>query len=177
MKENYKSKKQSKFLSYLLRHRPEKKNLSMDMHGWVSVKELITNAKISIEDLQEVVDTNNKQRFEFSDDGTKIRARQGHSIEVDLGYKPKEPPEFLYHGTAKKNLKLISESGIKKMNRHAVHLSPDEDTANNVGGRHGKPTVLKIQAKRMHDEGYEFTLSNNNVWLTEFVPPQYILYT
>jgi len=172
--DNKKSKKLSKFISYLLRHKPEKKNLTMDIHGWVSVEELLTNTNTSMGDLQEVVKTNNKKRFEFDKSGTKIRARQGHSIEVDLGYKPVEPPETLYHGTADKNIKLIKKSGLKKMNRHAVHMSPDEETAKSVGGRHGKPIILKVKAKQMHNAGYKFTISNNNVWLTEQVPAKYI---
>lgn len=175
MKQNKKLTKISRLLSYLLRHKPEKKNLSIDAHGWVHVRELLDNTEITISELQEVVDTDDKKRYEFNDGQVKIRASQGHSIEIDLGYKSTMPPDILYHGTTEKNEKAIRTYGLSKMKRHAVHLSKDKETAKNVGVRHGTPLVLKVDAKRMYQDGFTFQISSNGVWLTEKVPSRYIM--
>ena len=126
------------------------------------------------EQLREVVETNDKKRFEFSPDGLRIRASQGHSVEVELGYQPAAPPETLYHGTAARNLESIRRQGLLKGQRHHVHLSADPETATNVGQRYGRPLVLKIDAAAMHAAGRIFFVSTNGVWLTECVPPEYI---
>ena len=127
------------------------------------------------EELMEIVDTNNKRRFRVSDDGRRIRASQGHTIEVDLGYRPAEPPELLFHGTAEKNLPSIRAEGLDRMRRTHVHLSEDPKTARDVGMRYGKPVVLKVEARRMYEDGMAFFLADNGVWLTEAVPWAYIL--
>lgn len=165
----------SKFLSYVLRHNPEKLDLTLDEQGWVSVGELLLKLNnVSMEQLEYVVANNNKKRFAFNDNKTKIRANQGHSIKIDLAYSSIEPPEFLYHGTATKNINSIQKGGIIKGNRHHVHLSADIDTATNVGQRHGKPVILVVRSKAMYNVGHEFFLSENSVWLTDFVPNEFI---
>lgn len=169
----------SKFLSLVLRHNPALIGLELDANGWASVVELLAKMKakghsINMEDLKHLVETNNKKRFAFSDDFEKIRANQGHSVEVDLGYEKQVPPPILFHGTAEQNLELILKSGIKKMNRHHVHLSQDVATAQKVGMRHGKPVILSINVKGMADIGFDFYLSTNGVWLTDFVPIEFI---
>ena len=168
----------SKYLSKHLRHNPEKINISVDSCGWVLVNDLLLACKkgkfnISKEELRYVVEQNDKKRFSFSKDGLHIRANQGHSIKVNLGYEPVEPPEFLYHGTAKRNIASISKLGIIKMNRHHVHLSPDIKSALKVGKRHGSPVVYLIKANKMFQDGYKFYLSDNGVWLTAHVPYYY----
>lgn len=164
----------SKFISLVLRHRPDKIGLKLDSHGWASVEELLGKASISFEDLCEIVATNEKKRFAFNSDKTLIRASQGHSISVDLEMKAVQPPDVLFHGTAEKNLKSIMDGGLKKMNRNHVHLSKDWQTAYNVGIRHGKPVILTIDSKAMVQNGYKFFLSENGVWLTDSVPTKYI---
>ncbi len=169
----------SKQMSYVLRHNPDAFGLSLDTRGWCKVSELLAAFKakgtpVSRELLEEVVEKNDKKRFAFSEDGKKIRASQGHSIRIDLGYTPEVPPEILYHGTAKRNLDSIFKEGLQKRNRHHVHLSPDLDTAIKVGQRHGKVVVLKVKAKEMHDQGIEFYRSQNGVWLTEEVRPEFL---
>ncbi len=169
----------SKFLSLVLRHQPEEIGLQLDEHGWASVEELITkmNAKAVVVDmamLETIVATNDKKRFVFNDDKTRIRASQGHSIEVELDLQPTEPPAILYHGTTGKYLASILQMGLQKQARQHVHLSATIDTAMAVGNRHGKPVVLTIDARAMHDNGFAFYLSENKVWLTEAVPVQYI---
>lgn len=169
----------SKFLSLVLRHKPETIGVTMDEQGWISVDELLekcreTGKAISLETLQEVVRTNDKKRFVFSEDGRKIRASQGHSVSVDLQFEPREPLEFLYHGTIAKYVDEIRASGLQKMNRLHVHLSKDLATAINVGSRRGKPLILKIHAARMYADGHPFYLSENGVWLSDGVPPEYI---
>lgn len=169
------TKKLSKFLSYVLRHNPDKLELTLDNQGWVSVEELLSKLNnVSMETLEYVVANNNKKRFAFNEDKTKIRANQGHSIKIDLAYSPIEPPELLYHGTATKNIESIQKSGIIKGSRHHVHLSVDIETAKDVGKRHGKPVILNIKSKEMYKAGYEFFLSENGVWLTDFVPVEFI---
>lgn len=174
-----KNNKLSVFISLILRHRPEVINISLDKYGYANVDELIkgvnnSGKKLTREILEDIVKTDNKNRYSFNEDKTKIRANQGHSINVDVGLKMAIPPEILYHGTAEKSLNYILLDGIKKMNRLYVHLSDNLETAEKVGSRHGKPVVLIIDAKKMVEDGYNFYLSDNNVWLTDFVPKKYI---
>lgn len=176
---NKQSIKLSKFLSLVLRHKPETIGLTLDEKGWAEVDTLINLAKkkgIKINKLilEEVVANNDKKRFSFNEDKTKIRANQGHSITVDLALKPKQPPEYLFHGTATRFIDSIATKGLLKQQRNHVHLSADKATAIKVGQRHGKVVVLKIQAQKMYDAGFTFFLSNNQVWLTDSVPVKYI---
>ena len=171
--------KTSKFLSLVLRHKPEVIGIELDEQGWVNVNELIDKAnakgqRMDFDLLEEVVRTNNKKRFAFNDDQTKIRASQGHSVHIELGYSPITPPNILYHGTATRFLDSIFESGLIKGNRHHVHLTKDLGTASNVGQRHGKLAMLEIDAKTMHENGHDFFVSENGVWLTENVPSEYL---
>lgn len=170
----------SKFLSLVLRHQPEIINLNLDENGWADVKELQEkfakkNQDFTLKDLDEIVETNDKKRFIFNEDKTKIRANQGHSIAIDLALKPQLPPEFLYHGTAQANVDSILGNGIEKRSRQHVHLSSDKETATKVGMRHGKPVILTIQTGKMSEDGIIFYLSENHVWLTDFIDPKYIL--
>jgi len=172
-------KKASKFLSYVLRHHPELINLNLDENGWTNVDELISKSTndsqgFTFEELDEIVQTNEKKRFAFNEDKTRIRASQGHSIEINLALIPQQPPEFLYHGTAQNNIESILEKGIEKRSRQHVHLSQDKETATKVGMRHGKPTILTIKTGEMFKDGIEFYLSENEVWLTDFVDAKYI---
>ena len=169
----------SKLLSYILRHKPSTYEIVLDENGYTNVDELIKklnaqNKNINFEILQHIVDTNNKKRFAFNDDLTKIRASQGHSVEVELVYTEKQPPEILYHGTVEKFLASIMKDGLQKIQRHHVHLSADKATAIKVGERRGKPIVLEIKAGEMFSAGYKFYLSDNGVWLTDHVPPIFI---
>jgi putative RNA 2'-phosphotransferase len=169
----------SKYLSLVLRHRPDKIGLVLDEQGWVEVALLLAacadhKRSITREMLQEIVDTSPKKRFAFSEDGLKIRASQGHSVEVDLGYEAAAPPDALFHGTVAKVLPAIRADGLLKMNRHHVHLSPDKETASNVGSRRGKPIILAVRAVEMASAGHLFYVSANGVWLTETVPPKFI---
>jgi len=169
----------SKFLSYVLRHKPEAIGIALETGGWIDVDALLQamNAagKPLVRDvLEEVVSTNDKQRFAFSDDGTKIRASQGHSVQIDLGLQPITPPDTLYHGTATRFLNSILSSGLQPQSRRHVHLSADEPTALRVGQRHGKPVILRVDAGAMHADGHTFFLSANGVWLTAAVPPAYL---
>jgi putative RNA 2'-phosphotransferase len=170
--------KASKFLSLVLRHKPEQIGLTLDVEGWAEVNSLLKKmdshgVKLTKEELKNIVENNDKKRFSFNEIGTKIRAAQGHSIEVDLKYEIKVPPQKLYHGTAKKVLGSIFKTGIEKRNRHHVHLSDNIDTAIKVGSRHGEPVVLIVDSELMHKDGFVFLLSDNNVWLTEHVPSKY----
>ena len=158
--------KQGKKLSYLLRH---DKSFPLDEHGWREVSDLVANHGFTLEELREIVATNNKQRYEFSEDMTRIRAKQGHSIQVDVEPAEATPPDELYHGTAKAFVKAITSQGIQKGKRLYVHLSTTIDTATKVGERHGEPVVLVIDAKQMHENGIKFFHSRNDVWLTDFV--------
>ncbi len=164
----------SKKLSYILRHHPDSVGLVLDENGWVNVEALLRAVQIDRTVLETVVAENDKKRFAFNDDKTMIRASQGHSIKIDLGYKPSVPPEILYHGTASANLKSIQNQGLIKGSRHHVHLSVDTETARNVGMRHGFPAILTVLASKMVADGYEFYISENGVWLTEQVPPRYL---
>ena len=163
---------QGKKLSYLLRHDT---SYAFDEHGWREVSDLVANHGFTLEELREIVATNNKQRYEFSEDMTRIRARQGHSIQVDVELEEAIPPDVLYHGTAKEYSDSIMKQGILKGHRLYVHLSTTFETATKVGARHGEPVVLSIDAKRMHEDGNKFFLSRNGVWLTEFVDARYII--
>lgn len=161
-----------KKLSYLLRHDT---SYAFDEHGWCEVSDLVANHGFTMEELREIVATNNKRRYEFSEDMTRIRARQGHSIQVDVELEETNPPDVLYHGTARGFADSIMKQGILKGKRLYVHLSPTVKTAIKVGQRHGEPVVLTIDAKRMSDNGIKFFLSRNGVWLTEFVDANYII--
>ena len=167
----------SKFLAKYLRHRPADIGLTLDDAGWADVDELLAacarhGVVITRKELEHVVETNNKRRFAL--EGNRIRATQGHTVEVELGLTPARPPELLYHGTIAANLPAIRADGLKPMGRHDVHLSSDVDTAERVGSRRGNPVVLTVQAEAMHEEGYEFRLSENGVWLVAEVPPRFL---
>jgi putative RNA 2'-phosphotransferase len=177
MKDRYT--KISKFLSLVLRHEPEKIGLKLDAEGWTSVSDLLSRLtvegrSITLEELQTVVVMNDKQRFSFSDDRTLIRANQGHSVRVSLGYEPLSPPALLYHGTAERFLASIAQRGLLKGQRHHVHLSEDTKVASEVGARYGRPVVLTIASEMMNKNGHAFFRSENGVWLTEHVPVDYI---
>lgn len=166
------------YLSMILRHRPQEAHITLDEHGWANVDELLagisaTGRKMDMAMLEEIVATDKKQRYSFSPDKTLIRANQGHSIPVDVELKEQEPPEFLYHGTAMAFLDSIKAEGIKPMSRLYVHLSKDIKTAVTVGKRHGEPAVLKVSSKEMYRAGCLFYLSENGVWLTKKVEPEY----
>lgn len=169
----------SKILSLLLRHKPEKAGIKLDLNGWTEVSMLIKNFSvkffpIDFNTLQQVVEQDDKQRYAFNNDKTKIRANQGHSITVDLNLEPSVPPEILFHGTVERFVVSIRENGLRKGNRQYVHLSTNMETAVKVGNRRGNPIILKIQAGKMASEGYSFYLSENKVWLTDFVPAEFI---
>ncbi|HXI71465.1 MAG TPA: RNA 2'-phosphotransferase [Verrucomicrobiae bacterium] len=169
----------SKFLSLVLRHEPERIGLKLGAAGWVGVTELLEavnrhGVALTLDQLKHVVATSNKKRFAFSDDGSQIRANQGHSVEVDLQYPPETPPEILYHGTATRFLDGIRQDGLQRMERHDVHLSAETKVTIQVGGRHGKPALLIIRAGDMHRAGHVFRRSANGVWLVNQVPSQFI---
>ncbi|MYS43077.1 RNA 2'-phosphotransferase [Streptomyces sp. SID5998] len=169
--------KVSKYLSKHLRHQPERIGLTLDEGGWVAVDALIAAAAahgfpFTWDELDHVVAANDKQRFAI--DGDRIRASQGHTVEVDLGLPPATPPPYLYHGTVARYVEPIRAEGLRPMNRHDVHLSPDRETATRVGARRGRPVVLFVDAAAMHRDGHVFHVSANGVWLTRAVPPQYL---
>jgi putative RNA 2'-phosphotransferase len=169
----------SKFLSKYLRHSPQELGLTLLPGGWVEVKALLNGCKaknfpISMNELMIVVAQDEKGRYSFSNDNKFIRANQGHSIEVDLQLDAVYPPEFLYHGTIKDAIPSIFSEGLKKMQRHHVHLSYDVDTARAVGARRGNPVIIMIYAEEMHRHGYKFYRSENGVWLTDCVPVEYL---
>lgn len=171
----------SKFLSLVLRHEPQAAGMTPDATGWVDVEALLAGCGraglvISREQLDHIVDTNAKKRFEFSSDGRRIRASQGHSIRIELDYTPQAPPDMLFHGTATRFLDAIRGCGLQRMSRHHVHLSADASVAHEVGARHGKSAVLSIRAGDMHRVGHVFYQSANGVWLVEAVPPEFILF-
>jgi putative RNA 2'-phosphotransferase len=171
--------KMSKFLSLVLRHKPEEIGLTLDDNGWADVKELIRlmnqgGRPMTRPLLEQIVAENDKRRFAFSDDGRRIRANQGHSIEIDLALTPVEPPELLYHGTASRFLDSIRVEGLHSGNRQHVHLSVDGATATRVGQRHGRPVVLVVRAAEMAAAGHQFFCSDNGVWLTQRVPVEYL---
>jgi len=166
----------SKFLSYILRHKPDAIGLKIDAQGWANIKDIIEKADIEITEtmIKNVVVSSDKKRFIISDDGLCIRANQGHSVDIDLGLKPKEPPEILYHGTASRFLDEIRRHGLRPQNRQYVHLSDNVETAMKVGQRHGKSVVLSIPAQSMHKIGHLFFQAENGVWLIKAVPAQFI---
>ena len=170
----------SKFLAMVLRHKPEKAGVRLDKHGWANVEKLIEGVNtagkyhLDKEILQEIVRTNDKQRFSFSEDGMKIRANQGHSIAVDVELKKKIPPGILYHGIGEKYVTEIQKHGLIHKNRLYVHLSMNQKTAVSVGARHGKPVVFQVDAASMWRDGLLFFESVNHVWLTEYVPVKYL---
>lgn len=171
----------SKFLSFILRHKPETVNLSLDSEGYVNINQLISNINnnseyhITRSTLDHIVATDSKQRYSYNSTKTKIRANQGHSIPVDLNLTAQIPPEILYHGTSKRFLDSILSDGLKPMSRQYVHLSSDSTTAAMVGKRHGdSPIIFMIKTKPLIDSGYKFYLSENKVWLTDYIPAKYL---
>lgn len=171
----------SKFISMILRHRPEVIGITLDKHGWADVNELIKGinetgeeVEFSKDTLETIVKTDKKQRYSFSQDKTLIRANQGHSIPVDVELEKKEPPKVLYHGTGSRFVKSIQEQGLLPMERLYVHLSTDVETATNVGKRHGTPVIFKVNAEQMQKDSYDFFQSVNGVWLTKEVPAKYL---
>jgi putative RNA 2'-phosphotransferase len=171
--------KTSKFLSLILRHEPERVGLKLGEGGWIGVDELLcavnrNGVPLTLDQLKNVVATSDKKRFAFSEDGLRIRASQGHSVEVDLQYAPQVPPELLYHGTATRFLDSIRKDGLLRMERHDVHLSAETKVTLQVGSRHGKPVLLVIRAGEMHKAGHVFRRSANGVWLVNHVPPEFI---
>ena len=171
--------KKSKFLSLVLRHEPHVAGITLDAAGWTAVDELLAGClkagvSITSAELDEIIRTNEKQRFILSDDGRQIRANQGHSVEVELGYSPERPPDVLYHGTAIQFVDAIRTSGLSKRKRHDVHLSTSIDMTMAVGGRHGKPVLVTIDAAGMYRDGFEFFNTPNGVWLTDTVPAKYL---
>jgi putative RNA 2'-phosphotransferase len=171
----------SRFVTRILRHAPEEIGIKLDSKGWANVDDLINALNISRETLENIVRDEKefgKERISFDLTGEKIRTNQGHSVDVDwsLGYLPEEPPNVLYHGTVDKNIENIKKLGLLSQKRHAVHLSPNLETAIKVGGRRGDPIVLTIQSGKMYEDGYEFVVSENGVWLTKIVPIEYIVF-
>ena len=169
--------KVSKYLSKHLRHQPERIGITLDENGWVAVDELMRAAaahgfRFTRAELDHVVAVNDKRRFTI--DGTRIRANQGHTVEVDLDLPTAEPPAYLYHGTVARSLEAIRAEGLRPMNRHHVHLSPDRETATRVGARRGRPVVLPVDAGAMHRAGHVFHVSANGVWLADAVPPEFL---
>ena len=168
-----------KFLAYILRHNPSAVEIELDEHGFANVQQLLdgvnrTGRRLDMQTLEEIVAKDSKGRYSFNSDKSKIRANQGHSVQVDLQLEEKNPPDTLYHGTAERFLESIKQSGIQKRSRNFVHLSKDEQTATAVGIRHGKPVILVINAKQMAQDGFKFYISENGVWLTDSVPFKYV---
>ncbi|CAL9464584.1 RNA 2'-phosphotransferase [Streptomyces sp. enrichment culture] len=172
--------KVSKYLSRHLRHQPERIGLVLDPHGWVAVEDLLRamarhGMPLTRAELEHVVAVNDKRRFAL--DGDRIRASQGHTVEVDLALPPATPPAYLYHGTVAAALDAIRSEGLRPMSRHHVHLSPDRETATRVGARRGRAVVLAVDAGAMHRDGHVFHVSANGVWLTDAVPARYLRFT
>ena len=171
-------KETSKYMSLILRHKPETIGITLDEHGWADVDELIEGISrtqnFNMDILEEIVRTDEKQRYSFNDEKTKIRANQGHSIEVDVELEEKEPPEILWHGTGEKFATSIDNIGLIPKSRLYVHLSKDEETATIVGRRHGKPVLYMVNTREMYKDGFKFFLSKNGVWLTKEVPVRYL---
>jgi putative RNA 2'-phosphotransferase len=171
--------KTSKYLSKHLRHQPERLGLTLQSGGWVGVDELLQACAahgfaLSLDDLHEVVERNDKRRLSFDGAGVRIRANQGHSVDVDLELAAAAPPKLLFHGTGAGNVDAIMRDGLQRRGRHHVHLSPDRETARRVGARHGRPVVFDVDAARMHADGHTFFVSDNGVWLIDEVPPAYL---
>ncbi|HEY0254769.1 MAG TPA: RNA 2'-phosphotransferase [Kofleriaceae bacterium] len=174
-------KQKSKFLSLVLRHEPEAIGITLDKNGWTPVDALLAafanhGQPMTREELEELVATSDKKRFALSDDGAQIRANQGHSVEVELELAPIAPPARLFHGTVDKFLASIRATGLVKGERHHVHLSADLETATKVGGRRGKPVILTVRAQEMAAAGHVFFRSENGVWLTDHVPPEFLAF-
>ena len=173
-------KETSKFISLILRHKPETIGISLDEHGWADVQEMIQginaagNHHLDSELLEEIVRTDEKQRYSFNEDHTLIRANQGHSIPVDVELEKKTPPALLYHGTGEKYTASIDEQGLIPKSRLYVHLSSEPEIARKVGSRHGKPVIYAVDCATMAEDGFSFYLSVNNVWLTKEVPARYL---
>lgn len=168
----------SKYISLILRHKPEKINITLDEHGWADVDQLIRGIKktksFNRQMLEEIVRTDAKQRYSFNADKTKIRANQGHSVAVDVELEEMVPPDYLWHGTGEKYTNSIEKQGLLAMSRLYVHLSDERQTARIVGKRHGKPVIYQIDSKKMAEDGYVFYRSVNGVWLTKQVPAEYL---
>ena len=169
----------SKFLSLVLRHKPGEIGIALEDGGWIEVEKLVAacavhGTALTLDELREVVATSDKKRFSFDESGEKIRANQGHSVAVEIGFEEKVPPGILFHGTAEKNLGVIFAEGLKKMARHHVHLSPDAETARNVGARYGKPVILRVDTEKMRAAGFKFYVSANGVWLADSVPAEFL---
>lgn len=167
-----------KFIALILRHKPEVIGINLDSHGWADTNKLIEGIartrRFDMVALERIVRNDDKGRYEFNEDKSKIRARQGHSVNVDAELEEKTPPAVLYHGTGEKSVSSIQKEGLKRGNRLYVHLSADMETAIKVGSRHGKPVVFTVDTGRMLDDGYRFLLSRNGVWLTKAVPVKYL---
>lgn len=169
----------SKYMSLILRHKPDVIGIELDEHGWANVNDLISgiekdNHGFNFELLEEIVRSDSKQRYSFNDDKSLIRANQGHSVNVDVELKEKEPPEYLYHGTGEKYVKFINQDGLIPKSRLYVHLSKDIKTAENVGKRHGKEIIYRINSGRMYRNGYKFYLSENGIWLMKEASVKYL---
>ena len=169
----------SKFLSLVLRHQPEAIGIQLDQNGWTDVNELIEKSnnygvQLDKETLNYIVATNSKKRFAFDYTLDKIRASQGHSVEIELGYTKQKPPQILFHGTGEKSVQSILDTGLEKRSRQHVHLSSEIETAIKVGERHGKPIVFRVLAEQMYNDNFQFFISDNGVWLTDNVPTKYL---
>ena len=170
----------SKFISLILRHKPEVIGITLDEHGWADVQALIDGVNatgrhhLTLEALEEIVRTDEKQRYAFNEDHTRIRANQGHSIPVDVELEEKNPPDILWHGIGQKDVSSIDVQGLIPKSRLYVHLSSDMETARKVGSRHGRPVIYQVECRKMTEDGYRFFLSANHVWLTKEVPAEYL---
>jgi len=166
--------RKGKYLALLLRHQPEKAGLTIMRGGWVNIKDILKNTDYTMSELEEIVRIDEKKRYSFSKDKTKIRANQGHSVDVEMDYELKEPPKVLYHGTVYRFVSSIMRTGIQKQKRDYVHLSDNIETAKIVGQRRGDFVILTIDSESMHKDGYKLYMSENGVWLTDNVPVKYI---
>ena len=169
--------KTSRYISLILRHKPEEIGITLDEYGWANVSELLNGVNIDMPTLEKIVSTDDKQRYSFNEDKTLIRANQGHSILVDVELDEVEPPEYLWHGTGEKYVASINNEGLIPKSRLYVHLSYDLETATTVGKRHGSPTIYRVAAQDMFKDGFKFYLSKNGVWLTKNVPIEYLSIT
>ena len=164
----------SRHIALILRHKPEEIGITLDEHGWANVSDLINGLNIDMATLEQIVATDDKQRYSFNEDKTLIRANQGHSIPVDVELEEKQPPEYLWHGTGVKYLDSIKADGLIPKSRLYVHLSADMETAVEVGKRHGEVALIRVNAAEMYKNCYTFYLSKNGVWLTKYVPVSYL---
>lgn len=180
LKQSNDMKQKSKFLSRVLRHKPQEIGITLDAQGWVEVDCLLRQAakhgmRMSRQELDRIVAENDKKRFTLSEDGQRIRAAQGHSVSVDLGLTPMVPPEWLFHGTATRVVDVIRKEGLKPGQRQHVHLSADTQIATKVGQRHGVPHVFRVASGKMQAQGLDFCRADNGVWLTDHVPPEFLV--